>query len=92
MTIISVYVDDLVVMSSSFVRLSATKKALSGRFKMKDTGPLHYCLGVSVVQNEDGAWTHQKPYILQMLRKLDLMDAKPVSTPADPNIKRVRVN
>jgi len=46
MTIVTVYVEDLVVISSSFERLNAIKKALSGRFKMKDIGPLHYCLGV----------------------------------------------
>ena len=40
MTIVAVYVDDLVVMSSSFERLSAIKKALSGGFKMKDVEPL----------------------------------------------------
>ena len=45
-TIVTVYVDDLIVMSTSTDKLNAVKKALSGRFKMKDMGPLHYCLGV----------------------------------------------
>ena len=38
-TIVAVYIEDLVVMSSSSERLSAIKKALSGGFKMK-TEPL----------------------------------------------------
>ena len=83
MTIVAVYVDDLIVMST----LNAVKKALSGRFKMKDMGPLHYCLGVSMVQNADGIWLHQKQYILSLLQKFGLMDAKPASTPADSNVR-----
>ena len=86
MTIVAVYVDDLIVMST----LNAVKKALSGRFKMKDMGPLHYCLGVSMVQNADGIWLHQKQYILSLLQKFGLMDAKPASTPADSNVRLMK--
>lgn len=86
-TIVAVYVDDLVVMSSAIEKLDVIKKALSEKFKMKDMGPLHYCLGVSVVQNAGGIWLHQKQYIVSMLRKFGLMDAKPVSTPADHNVR-----
>ncbi len=58
---------------------------------MKDMGSLHYCLGVSIVQNADGIWLHQKQYnILSLLQKYGLMDAKPVSTPADLNVKLVK--
>ncbi len=39
------------------------------------------CLGISVVQNVDGIWLHQKQYILSMLQKFGLIDAKPASTP-----------
>ena len=90
MTIVAVYVDDLIVMSTSPEKLDATKKALSERFKMKDMGPLHYCLGVSVVQNAGGIWLHQKQYILSMLLRFGLVDAKPASTPADPNVRLVK--
>ena len=73
-----------------FDNLDAVKKTLSGRFRMKDMGPLHYCLSVSVVQNAEGIWLHQKQYILSMLQKFGLMDAKPVSSPADLNVKLVK--
>ena len=90
MTIVAVYVDDLIVMSTSLEKLDVVKKALSDSFKMKDMGSLHYCLGVSVVQNSDGIWLHQKQYILSMLRKFHLMDDKPMSTSADPNVKLMK--
>lgn len=40
MTVVVVYVDDLIVMSTSIERLDNVKKAHSERFKMKDMGPL----------------------------------------------------
>ena len=90
MKALAVYIDDLVVMSTSPENLSAIKEGLSGKFKMKDMDPLHYCLGVSVVQNADGIWLHQKQYIVSMLQKFGLMDAKPALTPADVNVKLVK--
>ena len=89
-TIVAVYVDDLIVMATSTEKLNDIKKALSRRFKMKDMGPLHYCLGVSIIQNADGIWLHQKQYILSMLQKFGLIDAKPVSTPADQYVKLIK--
>lgn len=41
-------------------------------------------------QDADGIWLHQKQYILSMLQKFGLMDAKPVSTPADHNVRLVK--
>ena len=57
---------------------------------MKDMGSLHYCLGVSIIQNVDGIWLHQKQYVLSLLRRFGLTDAKPISTPADLNVKLVK--
>ena len=90
MTTVAVYVDDLIVMSTSTEKLNTVKKALSEKFKMKGMGPLHYCLGVGVIQNVDGIWLHQKQYVLLLLRKFGLMDAKPASTPAHPNVRLVK--
>ena len=38
-----------------------------------------------MVQNADGIWLHQKQY-----KKFGLMDAKPVSTPADSNVRLMK--
>jgi hypothetical protein len=89
-TIVAVYVDDLIIMSSLSRKLDAIKKALMERFKMKDMGAIHYCLGVSVIQSSDGMWLHQKQYVLSMLRKFGLTDAKPASTPANSNVTLVK--
>ena len=54
---------------------------------MKDMGPLHYLLGITVVQGEDRISIHQKQYILRLLKWFRMEDAKPVSTPADISVK-----
>ena len=56
---------------------------------MKDMGELHYCLGITIRQgkSEKTVEIQQQQYILRMLEKYKLQDSKPVSTPADPNVR-----
>ena len=89
MAIIAVYVDDLIVMTKTLEEMQQIKKSLASHFQMKDMGKLHYCLGIHVEQDEQKQclWIHQKQYILNMLEKYSLSEAKIVSTPADINVK-----
>ena len=61
-TIIAVYVDDLILITNTAEEMQEVKESLMARFKMKDIGKLHYCLGVSIEQDEDRKclWLHQK--------------------------------
>ena len=90
MTITAVYVDDLILIAENPKEMQEVKQALAERFKMKDMGKLHYSLGISIVQDEGGIWLHQKQYILNMIEKFGLTEAKTVSTPANPDTKLVR--
>ena len=47
-SIIAVYVDDLAILATTESDMSTIKKCLGTRFKMKDLGELHYCLGVCI--------------------------------------------
>ena len=69
--------------------MKKVKQSLSAQFKMKDMGILHYCLGITIAQDSEQKclWMHQKQYILKMLEKFGLSEAKPVSTPADLSTK-----
>ena len=88
LTIIAVYVDDLIIVTTSSEKMSAVKKGLETRFKMKDLGKLHYCLGISIDYDEEKGqmWLHQKHYILDLLDKYGLTEAKTALTPADVNV------
>ena len=89
-TIVAVYVDDMIIISATSEEMEEVKQSLADRFKMKDMGPLHYCLGVSIIQEEGCIFLHQKQYILSMMKRYGLAEAYPVSTPADASVKLVK--
>eukprot|EP00794_Sanderia_malayensis_P004292 gene4292-4861_t len=89
MTIISVYVDDLIIIAPNQDEMDEIVSRLNKDFKMKDMGSLHYCLGVNIEQHESEFRLSQKQYIIKMLERHSLQDATPASTPMDPNVQHV---
>ncbi|KRZ46507.1 Retrovirus-related Pol polyprotein from transposon TNT 1-94, partial [Trichinella nativa] len=61
--------------------------ALCERFKMKDLGRAHWCLGIRIVQDvENGTLSiDQEQCIEEMLHRFRMSDCKGVKTPLDPN-------
>jgi hypothetical protein len=47
-SLISLYVDDLIIIGSACKLIEEIKIQLSQEFEMKDLGELHYCLGIEV--------------------------------------------
>ena len=47
MKIITVYVDDLILIAKSSSEIQQMKEGLSNTFKMKEMGQLRYCLGIN---------------------------------------------
>ena len=90
MSIVAVYVDDLILITDVVEVMLKTKGLLSKRFRMKYMGQLHYCLGMNIVYGRNCVWLHQKQYISLMFGKLGLADANTVSTPADCNVQLVK--
>ena len=53
LTIVAVYVYDLIVIAKTPETIKKIKESLTARFKMKDLGKLHYCLGISIQHDEE---------------------------------------
>ena len=89
MFIIAVYVDDIILGGRSESKMEEVKKELSQQFKMKDLGPLHHFLGVTVTQDQGTGqvWMGQPTYTEQLLHKFGMSDCKPVRTPVNPEVK-----
>lgn len=87
--IIAVYVDDIILGGRSEAKMRDVKKELSQNFKMKDLGPLHHFLGVTVVQDQTAGsiWLGQPSYTEKLLQKFGMSDCKPVKTPVNPDVK-----
>ena len=79
--IVSLYVDDLLYMGSSSKMKDEFKIAMMNEFEMKDLGLMQYFLGMEVYQNEDEIFICQTKYAKDMLKKCDIVDIKPTSTP-----------
>lgn len=81
------YVDDIVLTASSETLLRQIISALQHEFSMKDLGPLHHFLGMSVSSRDGGLFLSQRQYILDILARANMSDCKPCSTPVDTNAK-----
>nr|GEW98289.1 hypothetical protein [Tanacetum cinerariifolium] len=61
-----------------------TKKFLSSRFSMKDTGEADVILGIKIKRENKGIVITQSHYIEKLLKKFNREDCSPVSTLMDP--------
>ena len=86
LTIVAIYVDDLIIIATTEEEMDWIKASLSKNFKMKDMSSPHFCLGVNIEQSE-GVRLSQKQYIEKLVERYGLQDANPVSTPMDLNVK-----
>jgi hypothetical protein len=83
MVYLLLYVDDIVLTASSAALLQQTIYALKQEFTMKDLGPLHHFLGVSVQHQAGGLFLTQCQFALDILERAGMVDCKPVSTLVD---------
>ena len=72
LNVISIYVDDLILVVDLREDLQKTKADLSARFKMKDPGQLRYCLGIVCDVSEGKICINQKPYIDNLVKRFGL--------------------
>ncbi|KAH9327910.1 hypothetical protein KI387_000018, partial [Taxus chinensis] len=75
------YVDDLLITSSSNSLTQDIKRKLKAEFDMKDMGLLHYFLGLHVHQFAEGISICQKKYATDLLQRFHMANCKPSPTP-----------
>jgi hypothetical protein len=56
------YVDDLLITGCSTSVIVAVKRILHDRFLMTDMGPLHFFLGLEIIQDASGIKLSQAKY------------------------------
>ncbi|KAI3740814.1 hypothetical protein L2E82_31288 [Cichorium intybus] len=79
-----VYVDDIIVTGNNPTAINRIIQSLSQTFAIQDMGTLSYFLGIEVARKGADLLLSQKKYILEILQKAGLSQAKPVSTPITP--------
>lgn len=63
-TYLLLYVDDIILTPSTSSLLQKIIAALTGEFSMKDLGPLHHFLGMTVTRSTAGLFLSQRHYFL----------------------------
>ena len=76
-----IYVDDIIITSSSTAAIDTILTNLHKDFAVKDLGPLKFFLGIEVLSNPNGVLLSQHRYITDILRKTNMLEAKPIASP-----------
>jgi len=84
-TILVVYVDDIVITGDDDKEILCLKRALARSFEVKDLGYLHYFLGIEVAYGAQGIYLSQRKYVLDLLKETSMLNCKPVTTPIEYN-------
>jgi hypothetical protein len=81
------HVDDIILTASSTELLRRTISARQRELAMKDLGPLHHFLDITVERRLDGLFLHQHTYTLDILKRAVMADCKLCTTPVDLQAK-----
>uniref|UniRef100_A0AAV1TYS7 Reverse transcriptase Ty1/copia-type domain-containing protein n=1 Tax=Peronospora matthiolae TaxID=2874970 RepID=A0AAV1TYS7_9STRA len=89
MIFVALYVDDLIIASSSNKSLREAKSALSERFEMTDMGKLKFFLGIEIEREESGGTLslRQSKFAKDILEKFSMLNSNSVRSPQDPGLK-----
>jgi hypothetical protein len=85
--IITVWVDDLLVITKTEESMRDLKQELGTLFEITDLGNPNKIVGIEITRTENSISICQKQYTMSILQSEGMQDANPVSTPLDPNMK-----
>ena len=85
--LICLYVDDLIVTGSNVEEIEAFKSQMMSGFEMSNLGKLTYFLGIEFTEVAEGLVMHQMKYASDILKRFNMMNCNPSSSPAETNVK-----
>ncbi|WVZ80817.1 hypothetical protein U9M48_028265 [Paspalum notatum var. saurae] len=83
--IVQIYVDDIIFGGSSHALVSSFAEQMSREFEMSLMGELQIFLGLQIKQGLEGTFVYQAKYTRDILKKLNMGDSKPMTTPMSTN-------
>ncbi|KAL8131684.1 hypothetical protein AgCh_007576 [Apium graveolens] len=86
-TLVLVYVDDLLIAGDSAAHIDGLKLLLSKNFHMKDLANVNYFLGLEVYRSSDGFFLSQKKYVMDLLKEYHMVGVKPSKLPMQTKVK-----
>nr|GEY95500.1 ribonuclease H-like domain-containing protein [Tanacetum cinerariifolium] len=86
-TYLLLYVDDIILTTSSTSLLQRIISLLHAEFAMTDVGPLNYFLGISAMRTTSGIFLSQTKYATEILEQAQMLNCNPCRTPIDTEKK-----
>ena len=84
-TILAVYVDDIIITGDDQEEIKRLKGCLSKEFEVKDLDNLKYFLGIEVARTEKGISLFQRKYTLDLLTDMGMIGCCAARTPTEQN-------
>jgi hypothetical protein len=78
---IQIYVDDIIFGGSSHSLVSSFQEMMENEFQISMMGEQTFFLGIQVKQMKQGTFIHQAKYTKDLMKKFNMAELKPVSTP-----------
>jgi hypothetical protein len=79
--LVQIYMDDIIFGGSSHTLVSRFQEMMKSGFQMFMMGELTFFLGIQVKQTKQGTFVHQAKYTKDLMKKFNMAELKPVSTP-----------
>jgi hypothetical protein len=87
MLIVQFYVDDIIFGSTNEKLCKEFSKTMQDEFEMSMIGELKFFLGLQIKQTEEGIFLNQFKYVIDLLKRFGLANAKVYGTPMSPSTK-----
>ncbi|RDX78328.1 Copia protein, partial [Mucuna pruriens] len=75
-TLLLVYVDDMIVIGDDGIEKLTLKEKLATQFEMKELGKLKYFLGIEVAYSKQGIFISQRKYVVDLLKETGKLGCK----------------
>ncbi|XP_071719090.1 uncharacterized mitochondrial protein AtMg00810-like [Rutidosis leptorrhynchoides] len=82
------YVDDIILVTSSYALRDVLMSKLAHEFAMKDLGPLSAFLGKFVSRTSDGLFLNQSDYANDIIQRAGMVSCNPAATHVDTHGKQ----
>jgi hypothetical protein len=79
--LVQIYVDDIIFGGSSHTLVPRFQEMMESEFHMSMMGELTFFLGIQVKQTKQGIFVHQAKYTKDLMKKFNMAELKPMSTP-----------
>lgn len=80
----------IIVTGNNASQIDRLVSTLGSEFALKDLGGLHHFLGIEVISSGSDITLSQQQYVLDLLRRAGLSDAKPAPSPMSSTMQLTR--